>query len=428
VVASLLAGATALATVTLLPGPAEARRSTAGSDLTVIQANLLSPQADRRFQRDAREVLGYAPDLITYNEVAFRKDSFLAPPGYAIYRPPGRYQRPNPVVWNTNRFTALDTGTFRISNWRGRPPGRETELGRRWANWVTLAGDDGRTLTLVSIHIAPKVRGMPDLRLRSVKRLGTLVGELAQRGPVIVGGDFNMHHRSAIYPEDLFAAADLHPTYDLLGNRFPTGDHGGATIDFLFVRGTDQLTVDTHFPVELNSDHDAVVAGMSWRSDPDETITTVSNNPRGARVEQRAVVTAVRGQIGHAGAGDLVQLATRDTSLSGIVRALRRAAVRGARVQVTTRSTALTPREQRLRSMLHGYSGSWVRRCVGPCATAWQSAHPVTKLLLTNEVGQPVAVTDVNRRMDASAFKLRSRAVIQTGPIALSRAQEAFRG
>ena len=426
-VATLLVGATAFAGVMLVPGPAQARPSTAGSDITIIQANLLSPQADRRFQRDAAEVLSYGPDLITYNEVGFRRDGFLAPPGYAIYRPTGRYQKPTPVVWRTDRFTDLGHGTFRISNWRGRPPGKKTELGRRWANWVTLGTDDGRTLSLVSTHIAPKTRGMPDLRRGSVARLRVLVDRLAARGPVLVGGDFNMHYLSSAYPEDLFEAADLKSTFELRGTRFATGDHHGATIDYLFIRGSEQFTVDTHFPVELNSDHDAVVAGLSWVGDPDYTVTTVRNRPRGDRAEQRAVLAAVRRQILGAEVGGRVQLATKDTQLAGVVRALRRANANGVRVQVTTRSDSLTRREKSLQRSLKATPGSWVRRCVGACSRSWDRSHPPTLLLVSDASGQPVAATEVSRRLIPEVVERRTRARIETGPISLAAAQDAFR-
>ena len=257
-------------------------------------------------------------------------------------------------------------------------------------------------------------------------RLSILVGRLASRGPVLVGGDFNMHHRSKAYPEDLFDAADLKSTFDLLGNKFPTGDHAGATIDYLFIRGSEQFTVDTHFPVELNSDHDAVVAGLSWVTDPVDTVTTVRNRPRGDRAQQRAVLAAVRRQILGAEAGGRVQLATKDASLGGVIRALRRASTQGIRVQVTTRSTSLTRRERSLQAALAGSPGSWLRRCQGACARSWEKAHPPTLLLVSDQYGEPVTATEVSRRLTSDVVARRTRARIQTGPIALASAQDAF--
>ena len=47
---------------------------------------------------------------------------------------------------------------------------------------------------------------MPDLLRRSVTRLGLLVDRLAPTGPVLVGGDFNVHFKSGRYPRDILDA------------------------------------------------------------------------------------------------------------------------------------------------------------------------------------------------------------------------------
>ena len=41
------------------------------------------------FQADAATVIANQPDFVTYNEVPYRYDVFLAPPGYALWRTPG---------------------------------------------------------------------------------------------------------------------------------------------------------------------------------------------------------------------------------------------------------------------------------------------------------------------------------------------------
>jgi endonuclease/exonuclease/phosphatase (EEP) superfamily protein YafD len=109
---------------------------------------------------------------------------------------------------------------------------------------------------------------MPDLLRRSVRRIGDLVAELASRGPVLVGGDVNVHYPSDRYPRNLLEAARMRPTYDTLGSHFPTGDHHGLTIDYVFNRGTSKLRAERHRRIELHSDHDAVVADLGWRKDP----------------------------------------------------------------------------------------------------------------------------------------------------------------
>ena len=59
--------------------PSQAAVVESDSDITVVTANLRSPQPATGFQQDAAEVLAQNPDLITYNEVGFRQDQFLAP-------------------------------------------------------------------------------------------------------------------------------------------------------------------------------------------------------------------------------------------------------------------------------------------------------------------------------------------------------------
>jgi len=427
-----LSAALALALLAAAPAttasPAAAGPETPDSDITMIQANLLSPQSDARFRADVAEIMGYRPDLVTYNEVAFRRDEVLAPDGYALWREDGRYQRTVPVAWRTDRWTAVARGSVRISNYRKRPPGREVRLGIRWANWVTLKSPEGRTLSLVSTHFAPKVRGMPDLRPRSAERLAALVKELGSSGPVLVGGDFNIHYRSSIYPEKAFASASMKTTYELLGTKFPTGDHGGYTIDWVVVRGTKKLQVDQHFPVELNSDHDAVVAGLSWTSDPASSVTTVQNDPSGDFAERRAVSSTVRRTLLDAQPGELVQVATEDSNLRTTARAMQIAYDRGVRIQVTTRSQELTTRERVLAQGL-GAKGdeSWVRRCGTPCAT-WEKEHPPTVVLRSDSAGSPELVVELDRRLRTTVVTHLTRATLRTGPIALEAARQAFAG
>lgn len=408
------------------PPAAGAPPSTEGSDITVVQANLLSPQHYTRFQRDAKEVLALQPDLITYNEVAFRKDEYLAPKGYQLWRTPGQYTGPTPVAWRTDAWQLLDRGTRNITDWRGKPPGRTTELGRRYANWVTLKSDEGRVLSVVSIHVAPKVRGMPDLRRRSVKRLGRLVERLSPHGPVLVGGDFNIHYRSQIYPADLFAAAQLKPTYEILGNHFPTGDHGGHTIDYVFVRSAGQLQVDTHYPVELNSDHDAVVAGLSWTTDPPTSVTEVRNDPDGTRAERRAVASAVVRAIRDAAAGDVIDVATRGTDLRPVRRALVGAHERGVDVQLLTRSPQLTDQERRLRALFRGTAGSWVRQCLAECSQEWEETHAPSVILVSDAQQAPRLLVEVSKRLRSTVVTRRTRATLSTGSLSLEDARQAF--
>ena len=252
------------------PGPALARESRSEGSypggVRMVQANIRSTLSIRQFTSDAREVLATDPDVITYNEVPTRVDWRLAPDGYNLYRSDrNRYTRATPVAWRTARWRKVDEGTYRFSNYRRKPDGRKVRIGLRFANWVTLEAGNGRRLSVVSAHVAPPDPDMPDLLPRSVRRIGELVARLAPRGPVLVGGDFNVYYSGDRYPRRLLQDAMMRPTYDTLGTSFPTGDHHGGTVDYVFNRGKGKLRAERHRRIELNSDHDAVVADLGWR-------------------------------------------------------------------------------------------------------------------------------------------------------------------
>ena len=395
-----------------------------GSDtLTMVQANIYTKLEPAPFQRDVRTVMSVAPDFISYNEVPFRHDEFLAPEGYELYRDmSNRFTAATPVAWRTDRWTPVATGNQWISNWRGRPPGKEVELGRRTANWVTLQSVDGRVVNVVSAHIAPPTRGMPDLLRRSIRSLDVLVEKLAPSGPVLVGGDFNVHYTSGRYPRDLLDAGQLSPTYDILGAHFPTGDHYGNTIDYLFSRGEDQLTATNQYPMELKSDHDAVVGEYTWLVDAPATISTVRNDPTGTEAEKRAVVKALTGAIGAAEAGSTVALRTPVFDLRGVLRSLRRALERGVHVQVMTANDAPSGRERTLGRAVaaQGDPDSWVQACGGGCLPSWREAGmPRSLMMVSDTAGAWTTRFDVNQMIVSDLRTSASRAKVQTGPIAL---------
>ncbi len=426
----VLLTAQALVLTSVVQGtPAQAAEPEGESDITFVTANLRSPQSAARFQRDAAEVFAQDPDLIAYNEVSFRQDVFLAPEGYDLWRTEGRYEGHNPVAWRTDEWHDVAHGTVMISDYRKKPPGKTTLLGLRYANWVTLESVDGRRLSLVATHVAPRFLdgqgNWIDLLRPSVRRLSRLVERL--RGPVLVGGDFNVHYRSGRYPRDLLTQARLRPTYDLLGSYFPTGDHNGGTIDYVFVRGKGQLQADSHRPVELNSDHDAVVAELSWTTEAPAPTTIVRSRPGGTAQERSAVGRVLRQHLGSTTAGDTVQVATGGLTLPLADRALRRAEARGVRVQLTTLSLRLTWRERRLLRTLDT-NGSWLRRCQGACRTRWQEEQAPSLLLVTGAGGDGKVRIDVSRRLNRAVVTRRTSARITTSESALNEARAAFAG
>ncbi|WP_134764547.1 endonuclease/exonuclease/phosphatase family protein [Nocardioides sp. 1609] len=404
------------------------------SPIMMTHANIYTGLNVKRFQADVRTVLAPLPDFVTYNEVPFRTDAVMAPTGYDIHRSStNRYTSATAVAWRTDRWTMVAEGTYRLSNWRGKPPGRVTELGRRFANWVTLQDVEGRTLSVVAVHVAPNVRGMPDLARPSVTRLGGLVEKLAPSGPVLVGGDFNFHYRSSRYPSDLLSAAQLEPTFDTLGSFFATGDHHGATIDYIFNRGAGTLAPDQHFSTELNSDHDAVTAGFHWLGDAPSDTQVVANDPSGDQAARRAVLRSLATGIRSAQAGDVVRVVTSRLDLYFLVKELRRAAKRGVQVQFVKLGRKWAPREQNLGSLLarRGVRGSWVRQCTTTCVQEWKlqaraATGTINGLLQVRLASGSEVRWDTTRQFSTPLLTEPSSVRVSTGAEALDEGRRLF--
>ena len=394
-----------------------------------MQANLYTGLTVPKFQADVAEVLALGSDFVTYNEVHGRNDEVLAPEGWDVYRDmTDRYTRETAVAWRSDRWTAVAQGSWMISDWRGVPPGKQVELGRRWANWVTLAGVDGRQVSVVSVHIAPLTKGMPDLLRPSVKRLGLLVGNLATRGQVFVGGDFNIHYPGAKYPRDLLGEAALIPTYDALGTYFPTGDHRGATIDYVMGRGNGQLVTDQQYPVELNSDHDAVYGGWTWLTDVETDVRTVVSDPAGTTSQQRAAVAVLAGAVRRAQAGSTVRLATATLDSPQLATDLKSAARRGVNVQLVKVGGRMTQRELGLERVLvrDGNPTSWISTCVRECRASWRT-HRLGALVMTSDTsGTWTSRLDSNRKLSASLLTQPTTLTVTTGQFGIDEGKRIF--
>ncbi|WP_340537544.1 endonuclease/exonuclease/phosphatase family protein [Nocardioides sp. GXZ039] len=450
--ASLAAAALAVAGLTLSVGavpsgqaaPAQpgsqgsagvAARAVVPSPIMMTHANIYTGLTVPRFQADVKKVLAPLPDFVTYNEVPFRSDAVMAPDGYDIHRSyTNRYTSATAVAWRTDRWTEVASGTHMLSNWRGKPPGRVTELGRRFANWVTLRDLDGRTLSVVAVHVAPNVRGMPDLARRSVTRLGKLTEQLAPAGPVLVGGDFNFHYRSGRYPADLLAAAQLEPTFDTLGSFFATGDHHGATIDYIFNRGGGALVADQHFATELNSDHDAVTAGFSWLAEAPSTTQMFTSDPAGNAAARRAALASLMSGVREAERGGTVQVATTRLDVYGLTMELRRAVKRGVKVQFVKIGKNTTGRERRLASLIsrRGVKGSWTRQCTTSCVQQWKATSrplvgAVNGLLQVRDVVRgPQVRWDTTRQFSMPLLTERSTVRMSSGQEAIDQGNKLF--
>ena len=128
---------------------------------------------------------------------------------------------------------------------------------------MTLQGIDGHVVSVISAHLAPETEVTEGLQEVGVNNLGVLANELAASGPVLMAGDMNFHYGPLQYPRALLASYGFTSTYDILGTHFPTGDHRGATIDYVFVKDASQFTVHGMYNQELYSDHDAITADLA---------------------------------------------------------------------------------------------------------------------------------------------------------------------
>lgn len=151
--------------------------------IRMVQANIRSGMSAAKTTTDLNTVYATQPDFITMNEVAWRPDTTLVRPGYAIQRTPGQYTGANPVLWNTARWTALAQGTYQISNVRGKTKEQNVEWGIRYANWATLQSASGQVVSVISTHFAPKGPYTMNLTAPSIRKLGSLAATLNARGP-----------------------------------------------------------------------------------------------------------------------------------------------------------------------------------------------------------------------------------------------------
>lgn len=412
------------------PVPPAPEETPVPETLRIAQANIKTGMAVKKFSADVANVMAQQPDFITFNEVHHRSDDLVVPPGsgYAMWRDTAnRYRAETPVAWRTDRWMPLEQGTHMLSNWRGVPKGKKVELGRRFANWVTLTSTEGRVVSVVSVHLAPETKGMPDLRRPGVSRLVTLVNGLAAKGPVLVGGDFNFHYGAKAYPADLLAAGKLEPTFATLGTVFATGTKRGATIDFVFTRGEGQLQATGHYPVDLYSDHRAVVADMAWTVDLPVTTFRITSNPNGTLAERRAAARELRRTVVQTPAGGRLEVHAADLRHVGLFRALRAAASRGVRVDFVTRTKKLTKREKKLRKHLRARNtakGSTFKRCGKACRTKWRASGAAQGTILVTPSGlsQPTLRVDVSRKLNPNLVRQRTTVVRHTGPMAIAQA------
>lgn len=409
---ALAAGALALAvTPGLVPGSDGVRLAakdtcTTNRAFQMVEANIKSGMTQAQTRSDLAKVFADRPDFVALNEVAGRPDAMLAPGGYAIWRTPGRYTGANPVVWRTDRWNAIARGTMYVSNVGGKLSTQSTELGIRYANWVSLRSVDGcQTISVVSYHVAPKTEPIGDLLLPSVAKLGGLAAQLAADGPVLLAGDLNQHYRGRLYPRSLLTSYQMTPTWDMTGTMLPT--HGNATIDYVFVRNAAQFAVTRQITRDLYSDHHAVVANMTLNpritvARPAPTfvrghVVNVPDSPLSAG--RRAVSNRLLRAVQLTPNGATILMGTGRLDDPALRTALVAAHRRGVNVRLVSWSATASVQEQALMKELgqsRGRRSFAIRR--GYSAAA---ALPPTAALFTSSAGVPLVGVQVDTTADA---------------------------
>lgn len=426
----LLAGSAGLLTLTVTvggplaapnaePAPDRADLALAVGETTstetpvrLAQANLWAGMGASTFAADVATTTAEQPDFITYNEVDGRQDAALAPAPYKLYRQPAtgnrdvdKYTRETAVAWNATKWTSLATGTWEISNVRGKHDWQAREWGIRYANWATLTNAEGRIVSVISVHVAPDTTvfttGILEPSLRS---LGKLADVLDDRGPVMIGGDLNVNYWERVkYPRPLMAELALTPTYDVLGTSLPTGDERGATIDYVLLRQASQFSVKQHYIRELNSDHKLLVADAA-------VLTTKTgywapgimvNDP--AREPQRIawnMALAIDGMP----AGSTVHFTGRTIYASPVVAALKRAKARGVHLQLIFGDPTPTRAIKAFQRMLgtNVWRKSWAVNRPRPYT---RHGLPAAHLLASESHGTPGLRLDVDRSIAPESYQ-----------------------
>jgi hypothetical protein len=255
------------------------------------------------------------------------------------------------------------------------------------------------------------------------------VGQLSANGPVLVGGDFNRHYKSSEYPRTLLDQARLNAVYDLSGRYAPTGDHRGATIDYVMVRPAEVFGVVSQRTRELHSDHDAVVVELSL---PEQTVgesvvsfsagTTV-NDP--ASVLQRGRSTVVRSiltVLKNVPEGRELRVQTSALEVRRVAAKLLAAARRGVSVQVVTGTTESTTPERWLTKQLAEIPGSYVRHR----PEAFDPATPSSVLLASQAGITPWTSLALDRELSRSLVSQRTVLRLETRKPAYRKQVRAF--
>lgn len=336
--------------------PAAATTYTAPK-IRLVQANLRIGTPVAKFQADVTKVLSTNPDFVTYDEVAQRHDSVLAPGKYDLWRAGGDYQGETAVAWDSTRWRPLAHGDTVISFKKGKPKGQNFDWGVRYANWVTLRSTWGTTVSVIAVHFSPDTKYTHNLTKPSARNLVRLADSLGKKGTVLVGGDLNVGYHSTNYPRGIFTQHRLIPTYDVLQRRAVTSGTN-VTIDYVMARGVSRYAIGHQFTLSLNSDHNAV--GADFAPLPPTTTAskvrfgggTVMTEPDGGTVGRKVIIRTAIKAIRSAPKGSSIHLATRQLNAPSVTSSLAAARKRGVNVQLLTGQVTQSAAEKALSRQL----------------------------------------------------------------------------
>ncbi|MBF4161891.1 exonuclease/endonuclease/phosphatase family protein [Nocardioides acrostichi] len=400
------------------------------SHVQMVQANIKSGMALGDVKADLRKVYRSCPDFVSFNEVPYRQDSLLAPQGYSLWRTPGQYRGETPVAWRTDRWTAIARGTTMVSNKQGYGAGQHVMWGVRYANWVTLRSTVAdQTVSVISMHVAPSSPRTDGLVKPSVTRLGMLARDLSADGPVLMGGDLNRHYPSKTYPRETLTKYGLSAIYDLAGRYVPTGDHYGATVDYVFVKPADAFHVDKMSTRELNSDHDALVADLTIPTQTTRTNTSfstsvmLSDNTSPNNQARTSVLRRFRLAVRKAHEDSQIRLVTTDFRMRRLAKDLMRADRRGVQIRLLSGSQTPTALEQRLADAFAASGhGSWVH--LGDVTS--QAGTPLTTMTTGATASSRRVTMHVDRAMGPEIVNDRTLLRTSIRKVDVRAAKEAF--
>lgn len=232
-----------------------------------------------------RSIVGRHPDLLGTQELLLRQARYLQA-GLPDYAWIGKGRNGNEiddngnehmgVFYNTRRLKLLEHGDFWYSDTPDVPGSRNFDQPMpRMATWARFEDlRSGRRFYFFNTHFPHRAEATP-LRLRCAQLLLQRIGRLPEDEPVIVTGDFNStpgseeHRMLTAVLSDAWESAPRRIGPEPTVHAF-TGEptHRIDWVLFRSLQTTQVETVTDHEGKLYPSDHFAVVADLSWPSEP----------------------------------------------------------------------------------------------------------------------------------------------------------------